>query len=100
MRKPDFCLFKNKSADQLCSNCTADQHLCFCYTDSTITLLLKPKFQASSLLGPFVSELVGNPEALFSHVKAHIYVARTQESTEQRWNLVFLYNRSISMVFF
>ena len=46
--KTGFCLFKNKGADQLRSNCEADQHLCFHYTDSTI--LLNPKFQASSLL--------------------------------------------------
>ena len=30
-------------ADQLCSNCTADQHLCFRYTDSTIPFLPKSK---------------------------------------------------------
>ena len=41
MKKPDFCLCKNKGADQLCSNCEADQQLCFCYTDSTIPRLLK-----------------------------------------------------------
>ena len=29
MRKPDFCLYENKGADQLYSNCTADQRLCF-----------------------------------------------------------------------
>ena len=39
MRKPDFCMCKNKAADQLCSNCAADQRHCFCYTDSTIPLL-------------------------------------------------------------
>ena len=39
MRKPDFCLCENKGADQLCSNCTADQRLCFRYMDSTISLL-------------------------------------------------------------
>ena len=39
MRKPDFCLCENKGADQLRSNCEADQHLCFRYTDSTICLL-------------------------------------------------------------
>ena len=33
------CLCKNKGADQLCGNHTADQRLCFCYIDSTITLL-------------------------------------------------------------
>ena len=36
MRKLDFCLCENKGADQLCSKCIADQHLCFRYSDSTI----------------------------------------------------------------
>ena len=48
MRKPDFCLGENKGADQLRGNREADQRLCFRYSDSTIPLLLKPKFQASS----------------------------------------------------
>ena len=43
MRKPDFCICKNKDTDQLCSNCTADQRLCFRFTDSTIPLPLKSK---------------------------------------------------------
>ena len=42
VRKPLFCLGE-KGADQLRSNCEADQHLCFCYTDSTIPLLSKYK---------------------------------------------------------
>ena len=42
-RKPDFCLCKNKGADQLCSNGTTDQRLCFRHTDSTIPLLSKFK---------------------------------------------------------
>ena len=37
------CLCENNGADQLCSNCTADQHLCFRYTDSTIPPLVIPK---------------------------------------------------------
>ena len=41
MSEPDFCLCKNKGADQLCSNCELDQRLCFRYTDSPIPLLLK-----------------------------------------------------------
>ena len=52
MRKPDFCLCENKAADQLRSNCEADQRLCFCYSDSTIPLLLIAKissFQPSSV---------------------------------------------------
>ena len=49
MRKPDFCLCENKGADQLRSNCEADQRLCFRYSDSTIPPLLNPKSQASNL---------------------------------------------------
>ena len=29
MRKLDFCICENKEADQLCSYCSANQHLCF-----------------------------------------------------------------------
>ena len=43
-KKPAFCLCENKEADQLCSNCTADQRLCFRYSDSTIPLLPKSTF--------------------------------------------------------
>ena len=39
VRKPDFCLGENKGADQLRSNCEADQRLCFRFTDTTIPLL-------------------------------------------------------------
>ena len=48
MRKPDFCLGEIKGADQLRGNREADQRLCFRYSDSTIPLLLKSEFQASS----------------------------------------------------
>ena len=40
MRKPDFCPCENEGADQLCCNCTAEQHLCFRYADSTMPHLL------------------------------------------------------------
>ena len=43
LRKPDFCICENKTADQLCGNHTTDQRLCFCYMDSTIPLLPKSK---------------------------------------------------------
>ena len=36
VRHPPFCICLNKDANQLCSNCTADQHLCFRYIDRTI----------------------------------------------------------------
>ena len=43
MRKTDFCLCENKGADQLRSNCEADQRLCFRYTDRTTLPLLISK---------------------------------------------------------
>ena len=52
-RKPAFYLCENKDADQLCSNCAAGQHLCFCYTDRKIPLL--PRSEVSSLLPSSVS---------------------------------------------
>ena len=47
MRKRAFCICENKDADQLRSNCAADQRLCFRYTDTNIPLL--PKSEISSL---------------------------------------------------
>ena len=76
MRKPDFWLCENKGADQLCSNCTSDQHLCFRYTDRTISpLLINPKFQASSLFLRLYRpepELAGNTKVQFSPIAAHM----------------------------
>ena len=46
MRKRDFCLCENKGADQLRGNREADQRLCFRYTDSTISLLLKSEISS------------------------------------------------------
>ena len=46
VRKPDFCLGKNKGADQLRGNREADQRLCFRYSDSTIPLLLKSEISS------------------------------------------------------
>ena len=42
MRKP-ISIYENKGADQLRSNCEADQRLCFRNTDSTIPLHSKSK---------------------------------------------------------
>ena len=56
MRKPAFCICENKDADQLHSNCAADQRLCFCYTDSTIPLLSK-----SETLSLWLSSVVVQP---------------------------------------
>ena len=49
-RKPAFCICENKDADQLRGNREADQRICFRYTDTTIPLLSKSEFQASSHL--------------------------------------------------
>ena len=47
--KPTICICENKSADQLCSNCTADQRLCFRSIDSTIPHLLKSNISSFQL---------------------------------------------------
>ena len=77
MRKPVFCICKNKDADQLHSNRKADQRLCFRYTDSTISPLHKSEnFKLLTIFcgyrARFVPELVGNPEDRFFHDAAHI----------------------------
>ena len=46
MKKTEFSLCENKGADQLRSNCEADQRLCFRHSDSTMSLL--PKSEISS----------------------------------------------------
>ena len=55
MRKPAFCICKNKNADQLGGKSKADQRLCFRYLDSTIPLLSKSEilsFQTSVAVQP------------------------------------------------
>ena len=47
MRKPAFCMCKNKGADQIRGNREADQRLCFRYIESTIPLL--PIYKISSI---------------------------------------------------
>ena len=77
MRKPAFCICKNKDADQLRRYREADQRLCFRYIDSTIHLLsqfqnFKPLAIFCGCTARFVSDLVGNPEDRVSHNEAHI----------------------------
>ena len=81
MRKPDFCIYENKDADQLRSNCAADHHqrLCFRYLDSTIFLLSKSEssiFQLSSVaVQPDLCLTWSKyPEDRFSHDAALIIV--------------------------
>ena len=46
IRKSTTCIGENKGADQLRSNCEADQRLCCHYTDSTISPLLKSEISS------------------------------------------------------
>ena len=66
MGKPTICICENKGADQLRSNCEADQHLCFRCMDSTIPLLSKSKIFCACV-GP-----VRKPHCWFPHEEAHI----------------------------
>ena len=59
MRKPAFCIFENKDADQLRGNCEADQRLCFRFTSSTIPLLSKSEI-SSYFLWLYSSVCVGH----------------------------------------
>ena len=68
MGKPTICIRQNKGTVQLRSNCEADQHLCFRYTDSTLPLL---KFQASSLLLCLYSQVCVRPVR-----KPHCWLSR------------------------
>ena len=43
IRKPDFRIFENKDADQLRSNCAADQRLCFAVRNVHSLYYLNPK---------------------------------------------------------
>ena len=45
-KKADFCLCENKGPDQLRSNCEADQRICFRYTDSALSLLIKSEISS------------------------------------------------------
>ena len=54
MRKPTICIGENKDADQLRGNREADQRLCFRYSDSTLTLLLKSEISSFQLFSVLV----------------------------------------------
>ena len=59
MGKATICIGENKDADQLRSNCEADQHLCFRYSDSTIPLFSKRLACFCGCTARFASDLVG-----------------------------------------
>ena len=54
MGKPAICIGENKDADQLHGNREADQRLCFRYSDSTISLLLKSEISSFYLFSVLV----------------------------------------------
>ena len=54
MGKPTICIGENKGADQLRSNCEADQRLCFRYSDSIVPLLLKSEISSFWLFSVLV----------------------------------------------
>ena len=70
-----ICIGENKGADQLRSNCEADQRLCFRYTIVQFLYFSNPKFQASShllcLYSPVCVGPVRKPHCWFSHEVAH-----------------------------
>ena len=75
MRKPVFCICKNKDADQLSCDRKADQRFCFRYTDSTIPLLPRSLAIFCGCAARFVSDLIGNTKDRFSHNEAHTWGA-------------------------
>ena len=56
MRKLTFCISQNKGADQLCSNCEADQRLCFRFYVQNF----QPLAIFCVCTARFVSDLFGN----------------------------------------
>ena len=82
MRKPAFCICKNKDADQLRGNREADQRLCFRYSDMFCDCAAR-----------FVSDLVGNPEDRFSHNEAYIVeISKSQRVKDHLYLCVSFYN--------
>ena len=75
MGNPTICMGENKGADQLRSNCQADQRLCFLYTDGTIPQLSKSKISSlypSSVTEPGLCWTWSEPKLLvFSHTGSY-----------------------------
>ena len=84
MRKSAFCICENK--DLINCAVTAQQFNAHVFAIRIVLSLhfLSPKFQASifyDCTARFVSNLVGNPEDLFSHSEAHLVVCETATSS-------------------
>ena len=81
---------KTKDADQLRGNREADQRLCFCYSDSTVPLLLK---SSSSFLCLYRLVCVGpirKPHCWFSHEAAQMLKYLQTEIANDELFLSFL----------
>ena len=91
MRKHTFCICENKGADQLCSNCTADQRLCFPYKDSTIPLLSKSEISILQPTSVAVNLVCVGPgrksKRLFSHDTAHLIYSLLLEPIKSLFTL-------------
>ena len=79
VRKPGFCICENKDADQLRSNCAADQrHLFSLYGEYNPSTTEFRNFKSLAIFcgctARFVSDQVENPPERFSYVAAHIMV--------------------------
>ena len=90
-RKPTFCICENKGADQLCSNCKANQRLCFRYKDSTIPLLSKSEVSIPQPSSVAVNPVCVGPdrksERLFSHDPAHLIYSLLSEPIKSLFTL-------------
>ena len=85
-RKPDFCLCENKGTDQ---------RLCFRYTDSTLSLLIKSEissFYAASgtghvgMLPPFYRTFTQNEDVITSNkCLKYNYPTKTQKAYTYGW---------------
>ena len=84
MRKPTFCICKNKDADQLRGNRKADQRLCFSYIDSTLPLLSK-----SEISSFYQSSVTVQPGLCRTWSKTRALVFSLRGSYIEPWNLGF-----------
>ena len=64
-----FCICENKGADKLDSR--LNSAFCFCYLNGPTTLNFKPLTIFCGCTAQFVSDLVRNPEDMFSHDGSH-----------------------------
>ena len=99
MGKQTICIGENKGADQLRSNCEADQRLCFRYTDITIPLLSLSKISSllpsSVLVQPGLCRTWSEPKLLdFSRTGSNGYVFNNV-SAGKLWTFYAIYTNAL-----